>query len=68
MTYPEFRRSTAIGIKNKYCIYNNWYDSLRDYKLYQDKFIHKIHSKNQYYKHLSKYASDKMYIKKLRKI
>lgn len=68
MTYPEFRKSTAIGVKNKkYCIYRNWYDSLIDYKLYQDKFIYKIHTKEQYYNHLKKYASDRMYIKKLKK-
>jgi uncharacterized FlgJ-related protein len=66
MTYPNFRESTAIGIKNNYCIYKNWYDSLRDYKLYQDKFIQNINSKEQYYNHLRRYASDKLYIKQLK--
>ena len=66
------KRKIYIGTtKNKYCIYSNKMDSVRDYYLWEKGFIrkHKITSQNQFIAHLVKrYASDVNYKKKLLKI
>jgi uncharacterized FlgJ-related protein len=69
MKLPERRRTTAIGEKHNHAEYTSWIQSLIDYKLWQDKMIHRAPTKHAYLAYLSRnYAEDKNYIRKIKRI
>jgi len=55
MKLPSRRSTVACGSKNGYATYNDWQESIRDYKLYQEYYFkdRKI-SKASYYSHLNR--------------
>jgi flagellum-specific peptidoglycan hydrolase FlgJ len=68
MKLPKRRQTTAIGENRNHAIYTSWTQSLADYKLWQDKMIHKAPTLEDYLNYLGRnYAEDKNYIKKIRK-
>ena len=38
MKFPRQRKTTATKVKNKHAYYNNWKDSVKDYKIWQNKY------------------------------
>ena len=69
MKLARQRETTAIGEQYSHARYINWEQSLSDYKLWQDKFIHKTKTRRAYLAYLSKnYAQDKKYIHKLKQM
>lgn len=69
MKLPKIRKTLATGENRKHAKYNNWKDSVIDYKLWQEHMLEKPLNKKDYLYYLSKrYAEDKKYIKKLNKI
>jgi hypothetical protein len=61
------RPSTCKGMKNGHCYYDDWFDSVIDYILYQRVFLSKIDNVDDYLKVLqNSYAEDPRYAKKLR--
>lgn len=71
MRYPSKRETVAIGTKKGYANYNNWIESVQDYKLYQDFTIKRknISNSTQYINHLDKtYAEVDDYSKRLSRV
>lgn len=69
MKVAKQRETTAIGENRNHAQYTNWLQSLIDYKLWQDKMIHKARNKRAYLAYLSRnYAEDKNYIRKIKKL
>lgn len=69
MKLAKQRETTAIGEQYNHAKYSNWIQSLKDYKLWQDKYAHRYKSKKAYLRYLSKnYAQDKQYIHKLKQM
>jgi hypothetical protein len=66
MRLAHSRETTAIGEGNHMAIYRSWQESLKDYKIWQDKY----YSTGDYYRFLSKhgYAEDPYYNWKLKKL
>lgn len=60
------RKTTAIGTKRNHAYYRTWQDSIRDYKIWQDKY----YKGGDYYTFLSGsgYATSEKYIKTLKNI
>lgn len=58
MKLAESRQTTAIGKLNNHAVYMNWKQSIMDYKLWQNRFIGKLHTKKQYLKYLDKYYAE----------
>lgn len=73
MKYPKQRETLAIGVYQGHSQYDNWIDSVRDYKIWQDWYIsrgYRIASKQDDALYLVfldciKYAEDPHYIPKL---
>lgn len=69
MKLARQRETTAIGEQYNHAKYISWVQSIVDYKLWQDKFIHKTKTRRAYLKYLSEnYAQDKKYINKLKQM
>lgn len=67
MRYPKRRETVATGSNKGYAVYPNWKVAVMDYKLWQNRFIHKIDTKDEYLAYLSKnYAADSLYIQQLK--
>jgi flagellum-specific peptidoglycan hydrolase FlgJ len=70
MQLPTKRETTAVGSTNGYSKYENWQQSIYDYKLWQEFLFSRRGelSKAEYYAYLKKwYASDKRYVSKVQK-
>jgi flagellum-specific peptidoglycan hydrolase FlgJ len=68
MKLAVYRKTTAIGERRNHARFSDWFEAVKDYKLWQDaKFGGKLVSQSEYLKALSKYAADKRYISKVRK-
>jgi hypothetical protein len=69
MQYPIKRETTAISSTNGYSKYENWHESVYDYKLWQE-FIFKRRgylTETEYLAYLQKwYAEDKKYVNKVK--
>ena len=69
MKLPRQRETTAIGEKYNHAEYTSWRQSVMDYKLWQDRIIHKLRTKKKYLNYISRnYAEDGSYIRKINKI
>lgn len=67
MKLPKRRETTAIGENRKHATYTTWLQSLIDYKMWQDKMIHRAPTKIKYLEYLSRnYAEDRNYITKIK--
>ena len=49
MRLAKSRKTTAIKTKNKYAVYETWFDSLIDYKLWQDNVPNKFKQTTKLY-------------------
>ena len=67
MKFPRVRETTATGIYKRHARYKHWSDAVRDYRLWQEYYILKGYSPDDYYLFLAAigYAMDKNYIKKI---
>jgi uncharacterized FlgJ-related protein len=66
MKQPRLRTTTSKGRKGHYAEYDNWQSSVIDYKLWQDRMIHKGLTRKAYFNYLRKhYAEDSMYVIKI---
>jgi len=69
MRMPKVRETTAIGENRRYSVYKNWRDSVEDYKLWQDKMIHKTNTESEYLCYLENhYAQDPKYTSYLKQL
>jgi len=71
MRYPKVRETLATGAKSGYAVFSDWQSSVKDYKLWQDRFIQKrgIDTKAEYLTELDKvYSESNGYSAKLKKI
>jgi len=66
MKEPRVRKTTALGTKRGHAYYENYIDSIKDYKLWQDE----MYDGGNYYSFLSNvgYAEAKHYIASLKNI
>lgn len=67
MKQPRRRLTTSLGEKNGYASYKSWVHSVLDYALWQKEYAKQL-TENQYLDSLSKYAEDKKYILKIKKL
>lgn len=67
MKQPRKRATTSIGEKNGYASYKSWVHSVLDYALWQKEYAREL-TENQYLDSLSKYAEDKNYTLKIKKL
>lgn len=67
MKQPRKRATTSIGEKNGYASYKSWVHSVLDYALWQKEYARQL-TENQYLDSLSKYAEDKSYTLKIKKL
>lgn len=67
MRCPNKRETTAVGNKNGYAYYLDWFSSITDYFLYQKNLIgiNKLNDKQYLAKLSKKYAKDPSYKKKI---
>ena len=70
MKYPKYRKTNAIGVYKKHAHYNNWIDSVKDYKTFQIWYTSLGFKVDQYLVFLQyiKYAKDPQYIPKIQKL
>lgn len=70
MRLARVRETTAIGEFDYHARYEHWYDSVKDYKLFQEWYASKSYDLQNYYAFLKKigYATDKKYIVKLKSV
>ena len=70
MRLARIRETTAIGKYNYHAKYRHWFDSVKDYKLFQDWYYTNGYNMNEYFVFLREinYATDKRYINKLKSI
>lgn len=70
MRLAKTRPSSAIGEYNYHAIYWHWYDSVRDYRLWQDWYKELGYKFDNYslFLHAVGYATDRYYIEKLKLI
>jgi uncharacterized FlgJ-related protein len=56
MKYPKVRETLATGSNRGYATFYSWKDSVKDYKMWQDRFIQKrsISNRNEYLIYLDK--------------
>lgn len=67
MKQPRKRATTSVGEKNGYASYKSWVHSVLDYALWQKEYAREL-TENQYLDSLAKYAEDKNYIFKVKKL
>jgi len=70
MKRARVRPTTAIGTYKRHAEYSHWFNSVKDYRLFQDWYEQNGHSLDEYFVFLQdiKYATDKRYINKLKSI
>lgn len=70
MKHPKKRKSLSKGNKNGYASYNNWQESIKDYKIWQDINLHNGDiSRNGYLNYLKRvYCGCPNYIKLINKV
>ena len=70
MRLARVRETTAIGQWDHHAKYEHWYDSIKDYRLWQEWYSNSGKSLNEYFSFLQdiNYATDKNYINKLKSI
>jgi hypothetical protein len=70
MRLAKVRPTLAIGEYEYHAKYEHWWDSVMDYKLFQDWYIKAGYSLDEYYLFLFAvgYATDKGYINKLKSV
>lgn len=69
MKLARQRQTTAIGEQFNHAKYTNWIESLKDYKLWQDKYCKEFKSDDDYLNYLSDiYAEDKQYVKLIKQM
>ena len=70
MKRPRVRKTTAIGKALGHAKYDHWFQSVIDYKYYQEYYDSLGFEMNDYYSFLEKahYSSSKNYIKNLKKL
>lgn len=70
MRLARVRETTAIGIWNHHASYRHWYDSVVDYKLFQNWYESKGYELSEYLVFLEDvgYATDNRYINKLKSL
>ena len=63
MKLPRIRETTAIGEQYNHADYISWQQSVVDYKLWQDRVISKLNTKQKYLAYLHEnYAENKQYV------
>ncbi len=69
MKQAKSRPTTNCGKYLNYACYNHWRESVIDYALYYSKYLSKFKTQKSLFNYLSKhYASDSLYIQKLKKL
>lgn len=70
MRMPRVRPTTAIGEYDYHAAYTHWYDSIKDYILFQDYYLNRGYSFSEYLLFLEDigYATDTLYTSKLKSI
>lgn len=69
MKVARSRPTTAVGKSRNHAVYETWLLSLIDYKLWQDRMIHRAPTKRKYLEYLSRnYAEDKTYVRKIKNL
>jgi len=65
MKHPYSRKTTSLGDSLGYAYYNNYIESIKDYKLYQERY----YKKGDYYEFLRKsgYSEDSLYTNKVKR-
>jgi uncharacterized FlgJ-related protein len=58
MKHSSKHKSVSTGLKNGYNVYNSWKASVIDYKLWQDRMIHKINNEQAYLFYLQEHYAD----------
>lgn len=67
MKLPRSRTTTAVGENRNHAVYLDWKQSVYDYKLWQDRIIHKLGTRKKYLNYLSRnYAEDGSYVRKIK--
>lgn len=62
------RCTTNLGTNRNHATYDNWYDSVIDYAMYQSKYTSRF-TREQYFQYLEKYyAEDTTYVQRLKKL
>jgi len=63
MKLAKNRPTTAIGEDNNHATYISWVQSVKDYKLWQNRIINKLQTRKKYLNYLDKYyATNKKYV------
>jgi len=70
MKYAKVRKNCCKAGTKEYSGYSHWYDAVKDYKHWQERYKINYTDSNKYYTFLDKlpYASSKTYIKTLKSI
>lgn len=69
MKLAKSRETTAIGEQHNHADYISWQQSVVDYKLWQDRVIKKLNTKQKYLAYLHEnYAEDKQYVKLIKRM
>lgn len=69
MKLPKIRETTAIGEQHNHADYISWQQSVVDYKLWQDRVIKKLNTKQKYLAYLHEnYAENKQYVKLIKRM
>ena len=69
MRLARIRETTAIGERHNHADYISWQQSVVDYKLWQDRVIHKLNTKQKYLAYLHEnYAENKQYVKLIKRM
>ena len=69
MRKPKSRKTTAVGVRRGYAVYEDYGFSVSDYGLYQDRVLSKKkYTKSQYISYLGKkYARNPKYVSEIKK-
>ena len=69
MRLARIRETTAIGEQHNHADYISWQQSVVDYKLWQDRVIKKLNTKQKYLAYLHEnYAENKQYVKLIKRM
>ena len=69
MKLARIRETTAIGEQHNHADYISWQQSVVDYKLWQDRVIKKLNTKQKYLAYLHEnYAENKQYVKLIKRM
>ena len=69
MRFNKYKETTAIGENLYYAKYTSWYQSLKDYQLWQQRTLKKVQTQSEYLRYIGKhYSQDSLYLHKLNKI